>query len=113
MSNKKTYLILIIIIVINQTFQNKNLKQNNLQCPSENFFSNYSSINFQIENPDGQSSNETNLEKYKEILSLKKSFMSSLKFLPQEFSPEEEVYFESLDSIKTICSLLSLLPILY
>ena len=113
MSNKKTYLILIIIIVINQTFQNKNLKQNNLQCPSENFFSNYSSINFQIENPDGQSSNETNLEKYKEILSLKKSFMSSLKFLPQEFSPEEEVYFESLDSIKTICSLLSLLPILF
>ena len=52
-------------------------------------------------------------ESYEEIIQLKRSFSSTMSYIPQSFSPEKEKYWEELDYLLLVFVIIAIFPIVF
>ena len=52
-------------------------------------------------------------ESYEEIIQLKRSFSSTMSYIPQSFSPEKEKYWEELDYLLLVFVIIAMFPIVF
>jgi len=117
---KTSNLILITFLIL--SFQNILVKDNNFlhfdlknDCPNPKI----SSLGILISLSESDDSSYENTltqeerESYEEIIQLKRSFSSTMSYIPQSFSPEKEKYWEELDYLLIVFVIIAIFPIVF
>jgi len=117
---KTSNLILITFLIL--SFQNILSKDNNFlhfdlknDCPNPKI----SSLGILISLSESDDSSYENTltqeerESYEEIIQLKRSFSSTMSYIPQSFSPEKEKYWEELDYLLIVFVIIAIFPIVF
>ena len=117
---KTSNLILITFLIL--SFQNILSKDNNFlhfdlknDCPNPKI----SSLGILISLSESDDSSYENTltqeerESYEEIIQLKRSFSSTMSYIPQSFSPEKEKYWEELDYLLLVFVIIAMFPIVF
>ena len=117
---KTSNLILITFLIL--SFQNILCKDNNFlhfdlknDCPNPKI----SSLGILISLSESDDSSYENTltqeerESYEEIIQLKRSFSSTMSYIPQSFSPEKEKYWEELDYLLLVFVIIAIFPIVF
>ena len=56
---------------------------------------------------------ESEREKYEDIVELKRSFSSTMSYIPQSFSPEDDDYWDGLDYLQIVFVIIAIFPTIF
>ena len=106
------FISLILIQVTNQNFLQFNTKTNCPKAPMSSL-----GLLISLAEADGYNYQSTltdaERESYLEIVYLKRSFSSTMTYIPQSFTPEREEYWNKLNFLVTIFIIIALFPVVF